>query len=122
MDVGLGAVRGNIDAIGRHAAIAAKEGAELIIFPECAVTGYCFDSLDAALELAESIPGASTAMLESLCRKLSCFVVVGMLEKVGEKTVYNVSVLVGPEGVVGKYRKAHLPFLGASSRQSLEWD
>ena len=112
MDVGLGAVEGNLEAIGRRAAVAVKEGAELIVFPECAVTGYCFDSLDDALAVGESIPGESTARLESLCRQLNCFLVVGMLEKEGDTTLYNVSVLMGPEGVIGKYRKAHLPFLG----------
>jgi predicted amidohydrolase len=37
--------------------------------------------------------------------------VVGLLEKEGED-YYNASVLLGPEGLVGKYRKLHLPYLG----------
>jgi len=51
---------------------AAKEGARLIVFPECALTGYMFSSLDEALPLCESIPGPSTNKIIDVCRKLHC--------------------------------------------------
>lgn len=35
----------------------AREGARLIVFPECALTGYVFTSLEEALPLCEPIPG-----------------------------------------------------------------
>ena len=38
-------------------------------------------------------------------------VVCGLLERVGDD-IYNAAVLVGPDGVIGSYRKTHLPFLG----------
>jgi predicted amidohydrolase len=89
----------------------ANKGAKLTIFPEAALTGYCFDSLDEARPHAEPIPGPSTRRMIDVSRKLGCHVVYGLLEGDGEK-VFNACVLVGPEGVVGTYRKVHLPFLG----------
>ncbi len=90
---------------------AAGEGAKLTVFPECALTGYCFDRLDEARPLAELIPGLSTEIMAAACKRLNCHVVYGMLEADGNK-VFNACVLVGPKGVVGSYRKVHLPFLG----------
>jgi predicted amidohydrolase len=89
----------------------AAKGAKLTIFPEAALTGYCFDSLDQARPHAEPIPGPSTKRLTGICRELSVFVVYGLLESDGDR-LFNACALVGPDGVVGSYRKIHLPFLG----------
>jgi predicted amidohydrolase len=89
----------------------AKKGAKLTVFPEAALTGYCFDSLEEAQPHAEPIPGPSTKRMTAICRELSMFVVYGLLEADGSR-IFNACVLVGPEGVVGSYRKIHLPFLG----------
>jgi predicted amidohydrolase len=89
----------------------ASEGAKLTVFPECALTGYCFDSLDEARPHVEPIPGPSTEKMAQACKRLGCHVVYGLLEADGKK-VFNAAVLVGPKGVVGSYRKVHLPFLG----------
>ena len=89
----------------------ASEGARLTVFPECALTGYCFDSLDEARPHAEPIPGPSTEKMAQACQRLGCHVVYGLLESDGTR-LFNACVLVGPQGVVGSYRKVHLPFLG----------
>lgn len=89
----------------------AGEGAKLTVFPECALTGYCFDSLEEARPYAEPIPGPSTERMAAACKRLNCHVVYGLLEADGKK-VFNAAVLVGPKGVVASYRKVHLPFLG----------
>lgn len=89
----------------------AKKGARLIVFPECALTGYCFDSREEALPLAEPIPGSSTKKLLTTCVELNVYVVIGLLESDGDKC-YNTAVLLGPDGLVGKQRKLHLPYLG----------
>jgi len=91
--------------------LTAKKGARLIVLPECALTGYCFSSLEEALPVAELIPGPSTEKIMSACRELNVYVVVGLLEKDGDKC-YNAVVLLGPHGLVGKHRKLHLPYLG----------
>ena len=101
----------NLDEILSEVTTAAKNGANLMVFPECALSGYVFSSREEALPFAESIPGASTDRLVACCRDWGVHVVVGLLEKDGDKC-YNVAVLIGPEGLVGKYRKIHLPYLG----------
>jgi predicted amidohydrolase len=93
---------------------AAKNGARLVVFPECALTGYCFETREAALELAESIPGACTEFVYAICAELGVSVVFGMLEFCDE-SLFNACVLIGPQGVISSYRKVHLPFLGVDS-------
>jgi predicted amidohydrolase len=89
----------------------AAKAAKLTVFPEAALAGYCFDSLEQARPHAEPIPGPSTERMTQVCRKLGVFVVYGLLEADGNR-VFNACALVGPDGVVGSYRKIHLPFLG----------
>jgi len=101
----------NLNRILAEAGTAAKNGAELVVFPECALTGYVFSSREEAVPFMETIPGTSTDRLAALCRELNIHVVVGLLEMDGDRC-YNAAVLVGPAGLVGKYRKIHLPFLG----------
>ena len=90
---------------------AAAAGAELLVLPECSIPGYVFESTDEALPFAEAIPGPSTETLASACSHLEMHVVCGLLETNGTD-LFNAAVLVGPEGLVGSYRKTHLPFLG----------
>ena len=102
---------GNLSLIIQQLQLAASEQARLVVFPECALTGYCFESLEEAIPYAETIPGSSTNRLIEACQKLNIHLVLGMLEKDDEQC-YNAAVLLGPQGLIGKYRKIHLPFLG----------
>lgn len=111
MNVSLMAKEKNLNRIFEKMNETAAAGANLTVFPECALTGYCFASLDEAIPYAESIPGPSTERLQEVCRELDHSVVVGMLE-IAEQGVYNVAVLITPEGILGSYRKIHLPYLG----------
>lgn len=111
MDVTFADPARNLQRIADHAQRAAADGAQLVVFPECAVTGYCFESLEEALPLGESIPGPATDALAEICQRENIFLVAGMLEREGDR-LFNAAVLVGPDGVIGSYRKVHLPFLG----------
>lgn len=97
---------------------AARKSARLIVFPECALTGYCFTSLEEAIPLAETIPGPSTERFVSACGELGVLAIIGLLERDGDK-YYNSLALIGPGGVIGKYRKIHLPYLGID--RFLDW-
>jgi len=88
-----------------------RAGAMLTIFPECALAGYCYDSLDECRPYAEPVPGPSTRRLAATAKRLGVYVVFGLLEADGDR-VFNACALVGPEGVIGNYRKVHLPYLG----------
>jgi predicted amidohydrolase len=89
----------------------ASQGAKITVFPEAALAGYCYDALEQARAQAETIPGPSTEQFAKVCRELDVFAIYGMIEVDGDRT-FNACALVGPGGVVGSYRKVHLPFLG----------
>ena len=112
MDPKLGQNPGNLEHIVALFREATGQGAKLVVFPECATSGYGFGDLAAAYSAADVIPGPTTEALERACVAANAYVVVGLLERFGDARVYNSAVLVGPEGLVGVYRKAHLPFLG----------
>jgi len=90
---------------------AAEREAHLVIFPECALTGYAFNSLEEAIPFAEKPDGPSSQAIAEACRETEAYAIVGFIEADGDK-FYNGALLVGPDGVVGNYRKVHLPFIG----------
>ncbi len=111
MDPKLGEMGRNLSVIVDRLRQAASAGASLVVFPECALSGYGFGSRDEAMGHAETIPGPSLGTIVETCRRDEVFCVVGMLERDGHR-LYNACALVGPGGVIGSYRKVHLPFLG----------
>jgi predicted amidohydrolase len=90
---------------------AMRERVDLLIFPECMLNGYMMDTLEEALETAETIPGPITEQLASFSRETGIYLVVGMLEKELD-LCFNTAILIGPKGYIGKYRKTHIPFMG----------
>lgn len=111
MDVAIGEVETNRQSIVEHITTAAGQGAQLVIFPECALTGYCFDSLEESAPFAEASDGPSSTAIAEACLKSGTHAVVGYIERDGG-SYYNAAMVVGPNGVIGVYRKVHLPFLG----------
>lgn len=113
MDVSIGDVEANRLKIVERLRTAGDAGAELVIFPECALSGYCFDSLEEAAPFAEPIDGPSTRAFADACRETGVHAVIGFIER-DDSRYYNAAMLVGPGGggVIGNYRKVHLPFLG----------
>jgi predicted amidohydrolase len=96
----------------------AGQGAKLVVFPECALSGYVFDDIDEARQASEPVPGPATEAISATCKELDAYAIVGLLEEAGED-VYNSAVLCGPEGLIGVYRKTHLPFLGVDKLTAL---
>jgi predicted amidohydrolase len=111
MDVKIFEKQRNLEKILASLETAAHEGAKLIVFPECALTGYCFESKQEAWPESETVPGPSTEKLADAAKRLDCTVVVGMLERAGDG-IYNAAVVVSPEGIAGTHRKVHLLWLG----------
>jgi predicted amidohydrolase len=107
----LGEKERNLEACLGRLEEAAAAGAQLLVLPECAIPGYMFDSGDEAMPYAEEIPGPTTEALARACRRHDLYAVCGLLERDGD-VLHNAAVLVGPEGLIGSYRKTHLPFLG----------
>jgi 5-aminopentanamidase len=112
MDCRLGDVPFNLRAVRTGLREAAARGARLVVFPECVLTGYAFESIGEARPHAQPVPGPAVEDLAGDCRVLGAWAVVGLLERDAEGRVYNACVLVGPDGLLACYRKLHLPFLG----------
>ncbi|SFT26000.1 nitrilase family protein [Methylobacterium sp. yr668] len=103
-----GAVDANMARASDLVRAAAAEGGRLIVLPELASTGYVFESAAEAAALAEPVPdGPTTRAWAALAAELGVHIVAGIAESAGE-TLYNAAVIVGPEGYIGTYRKAHL--------------
>lgn len=81
--------------------------ADLLVLPELANTGYRFGSRQEALALSQADDGEFVQFLIAQCVRHDCHMVAGFNECEGD-LLYNSSMLVGPEGVVGKFRKLHL--------------
>lgn len=110
-DPKLGAVEANRRLVVDRLEAAADAGADLVVFPECTVTGYVFDSREAATALAEPPDGPTLRAVEAVCARRGVAAVVGML-LVEQDRLYNACAMVAPRGVASIYRKTHLPFMG----------
>lgn len=82
--------------------------ADLVVLPELFSTGYQFRNRKEALKFSEDASkGYAATRLCETAKALKTHIVAGIAESSGGKA-YNSSVLVGPKGVIGVYRKAHL--------------
>jgi predicted amidohydrolase len=96
----------NIERACAVAEEAAENGAKLIVFPECALSGYIYRDLEQFLPFMDSVPGKGTSALEQVTKKHHCYVAIGIAEHDPESGLtYNTGALIGPEGYIGKYRK-----------------
>lgn len=107
----LGDVAGNLERCVRVLGLAAQAGVELTVFPECALSGYVFDDVASALSASVRLDGPEFEAISEACASAGQYAVVGFLEQ-QDTAVYNSAALVGPNGIVGCYRKCHLPCLG----------
>ena len=90
----------------------AATGAELVVLPESATTGFTPDcSAEELWDLVSPVPGPVTAPLQAAARECGIHLCVGTYERGATRgVVYNAAVLIGPSGdVLGVYRKTH-PF------------
>jgi predicted amidohydrolase len=99
----------NLQKIEELTKRAMQKGADLAIFPEMSLTGYVLH--DQVYELAEQITGPSVQQIENLAKKTKTHIIFGMPElcENTKATIYNTSVIIGPRGLIGKYRKMYLP-------------
>ena len=98
----------NLATILNMASEAAKKKAELVVFPEAALTGLINNDDPAHdLPLGQAIPGQVTEALAELCREKRLWLAIGLLERDGEK-LYDTAVLLTSDGRIGlKYRRIH---------------
>lgn len=97
----------NLATFIRYLDEAARQGAQLVVFPELALTGYgCGDRF---FDVAEPVPGPATERLVAEARRRGLHLIWGMPERGLAGVLYNSAVLVGPAGHIGTWRKHTLP-------------
>lgn len=114
----------NIVRMRQWAEREATEGAELIVFPETANTGYVIydgslwndgrpltrsEFSASYVAASEPIPGPTTDALLEVARRHDVFIVVGLSQThpLIPASLYNSAVLIGPSGIVGVHHKSH---------------
>lgn len=123
MDVAIGDVEGNLRRVLERLAEAASNGAKLVVFPEAALSGYCFSSLNDALPSVVEGDDQATDDFVVACLDLGVTGVLGFLEGRDEDDETDIepccrnsaivcSPVVEDSVEVSVYRKTHLPILG----------
>lgn len=103
---------------------AARKKCRLLAFPECSLHGYTWtwdpithvfhdtpEQLEYFRDNSETVPGPSTSLMCELASEHQMYIQFGLAEKVQEENgvkMFNTAVLVGPEGIIGKYHKVHM--------------
>jgi predicted amidohydrolase len=103
--------RANFAKIDLFLERSASDGAELLVFPECCITGYWFLRTLARREikaLAEPVPdGDSSRALVQRAKDTGIVIGAGLVEITGEGSLYNTYVVALPDGRVFRHRKLH---------------
>ncbi|MCX5906701.1 MAG: carbon-nitrogen hydrolase family protein, partial [Deltaproteobacteria bacterium] len=104
--------------------IAASKKVGLLVFPETSLQGYLYqlaadwtlsgDLLEYQYANAEPIPGRVSEVMAEQARKHSMHIVYGFTEKNeryggGYGNLFNSAAVIGPTGIVGVFRKIHIP-------------
>jgi predicted amidohydrolase len=104
----------NLSMIAKLSRQAAEQGADVISFHECSITGYTFArklNRDQMLELAEELPnGPSILRLKEYAEQFNIVILAGLFEKDAHGNMYKAYVCVDKNGLVARHRKLH-PFI-----------
>ena len=101
----------NFDSALRRIGEAARLGAEIVCLPELFRTQYFCQREDLRLfDLAEPIPGPSTAKLAEVARESRVAIVASLFERRAPGLYHNTAVTLDADGqIAGIYRKMHIP-------------
>jgi len=101
----------NLDKIRGFVDCAAADGVELIVFPECCISGYWHLrnlSKDELVALAEPCcDGPSCHTLQALARDRNMTIGAGLVELTADGELYNAYVVATPDGEMRRHRKIH---------------
>jgi len=107
----------NLSKIKRLTAQAAAQGAQVIAFHECSVTGYSYArklSREQLIDIAEPVPdGPSTLKLIEYAKEYNIVILAGLFEKDAKGNLFKPQVCVNRNGLIAKHRKLH-PFINSN--------
>ncbi len=114
----------NLGRIRELSKAAAADGAQVVAFHECSITGYTFArhlSEAQMLEIAEPIPdGPSIRQLTAIAAENNISILAGLFEKDEANQLFKAYVCVDKNGLVAKYRKLH-PFINPHLKPGNEY-
>ena len=97
---------GNLDRVRRLAARAADSGSEVLVLPEACLTGYTVR--ESMKPWVEPVEGPLTEALHQIAMEYDLSILAGLVEADHGDKCYLTQVMVGPDGLIGAYRKTHL--------------
>jgi len=106
----LGDVDANIALLREHTREGVRQGAKLIVFPECMNSGYLFDSEAHCRQIAEPVTGRYVQAMAELCREYGVHIASGFTELEPETgKVFNSGLLLDASGeLIVHYHKQFL--------------
>ncbi|MDR0790707.1 MAG: carbon-nitrogen hydrolase [Bacteroidales bacterium] len=104
-------VEQNIEKTINNIRYVAAKGANIVCLQELFASLYFCDVEDYKnFELAETIPGNTTAIFSALAKELGIVIVASLFEKRTQGLYHNTAVVIDADGtLLGKYRKMHIP-------------
>jgi len=90
---------------------AAKQGAEIVCLPELFRSQYFCQTEDHKnFDLAEEVPGKSTAAFGEVARETGTVIIASLFERRSAGLYHNTAAIIDTNGeLLGKYRKMHIP-------------
>ena len=109
VDTTVGDLPGNVDLLTAWASRATEADADVVVFPELAITGYPPEDL----VLRPAFVDDNLIALDALAANTTggCSIVVGFVDR-SERGIHNAAALVGGGRVVARYHKIKLPNYG----------
>lgn len=102
----------NLDFLRKKVAALRSESVDLIVFPECFLTGYCFGSYEEALSHSlEKDIDPILRKVQAISDESGAWILVGYAAREGEQ-LFNLATVFSPNQSPMTYAKAHLPELG----------
>ena len=101
----------NKEKLAANIRACAEKDAQLVVLQELHNTPYFCQVEDVKnFDLAESIPGPSTAFYSALAKELNIVLVTSLFERRAAGLYHNTAVVFDTDGsIAGKYRKMHIP-------------
>ena len=109
VDATVGDLPGNVDLLTAWASRATEADADVVVFPELAITGYPPEDL----VLRPAFVDDNLIALDALAENTTggCSIVVGFVDR-SERGIHNAAALVAGGQVVARYHKVKLPNYG----------
>lgn len=104
---------------------AKSQGAQIVSLQEIFYGPYfCAEQTAKWYDAAEEVPGGpTTTLFQELAKELGVVIILPVYEREGIATYYNTAAVIDADGAyLGKYRKHHIPHVGAGNNGCGFWE